>query len=87
MESPDEKTRCTAAVTKLNVQPNGAVTPCVFVPSSYGNVRYEPLKQIWNRMAEFDRIHKPAGKCPMSDPGFCASVLPMAEQHERVPDA
>ena len=31
MESPREGTRCTAAVTKLNILPDGRVTPCVLV--------------------------------------------------------
>lgn len=76
MESPHEKTRCTAAVTKMNILPDGVVTPCVFIPSSYGNLRHEPLKEIWKRMAEFDRIKKPNGRCPMSDPKFCARAFP-----------
>ena len=58
MESPKENTRCTAALTKVNVMPNGDVTPCVFVPNVYGNLRKERLDSILNRMAEFDnRYH------------------------------
>lgn len=76
MESPDEKTRCTAAVTKMNILPDGVVTPCVFVPFWYGNVREEPLNEIWERMAEFDRSNKPAGKCPLCDPEFYHRLFP-----------
>ena len=80
MESPEEKTRCTAAVTKMNILPDGAVTPCVFIPFSYGSIRKDSLKEVWKRMAEFDRIAKPAGKCPLSDPEFSGRIFPMAEQ-------
>ncbi len=68
MESPHERIRCTAAVTKMNIQPNGTVTPCVFIPLSYGNIREERLTSIWKRMVEFDRSCKPDGKCPFCDP-------------------
>ena len=51
LESPKENTRCTAAVTKVNVMPNGNVTPSVFVPMIYGNVREERLGSILKRMA------------------------------------
>lgn len=70
IESPKETSRCTAAVTKINVLADGRVTPCVFVPHSYGNVRQETLKKIWERTAEFDRLYKPAGKCPMCNQQF-----------------
>lgn len=52
MESPKENTRCTSAVTKVNVMPNGDVTPCVFVPNVYDNLREERLGSICKRMAE-----------------------------------
>ena len=75
MESPKENTRCTAAVTKVNVMPDGSVTPCVFVPMGYGNVRQERLGAIWKRMAEFDSMWKPAGQCPMCDEAFREKIL------------
>ena len=78
IESPKEKSRCTAAVTKINVLADGRVTPCVFVPYSYGNVRQETLEQIWNRTSEFDRLYKPAGKCPMCNQQFREMLIAKA---------
>ncbi len=75
LESPKENTRCTAAVTKVNVMPDGNVTPCVFVPMSYGNVRQERLASIWKRMAEFDSMWKPDGQCPMCDEAFREKIM------------
>ena len=80
MESPFERCRCGAAVTKMNISPDGSVTPCVFVPLPYGNIRNEPLRQIWKRMAEFDSSCKVAGKCPMCDPETRANLLRRSAQ-------
>lgn len=82
MEAPSERTCCTAAVTKINILPDGKATPCVFVPLSYGNIRKETLKQIWNRMAEFDKCCKPAGKCPMCDEEFRTKILLYASHED-----
>jgi MoaA/NifB/PqqE/SkfB family radical SAM enzyme len=78
METPREIIRCTAAVTKVNVMPDGEVTPCVFVPMSYGNVRREPLKSIWKRMENFDKMWKPLGQCPMCDESFGNKIVELA---------
>ena len=75
LESPKEKTRCTAAVTKLNVLPDGEVTPCVFVPRSYGNIRDVPLRDIWAKLAEFDKMWKHSGQCPFCDDEFRERLL------------
>jgi MoaA/NifB/PqqE/SkfB family radical SAM enzyme len=75
MESPKEGTRCTAAVTKLNILPDGRVTPCVFVPRSYGNIRNQSLKNIWAKMVEFDKMWKPSGYCPFCDEEFRKRLL------------
>jgi len=70
MEAPREGTRCTAAVTVMNVKANGDVTPCVFIPLAYGNIHRQSLKEIWGPMSEFNRMHKPNGQCPLSVPAF-----------------
>jgi len=70
MESPREGTRCTAAVTKIHITPNGDVTPCIFIPMPYGNVRQKSFREIWQTLADFDRMDKPKGHCPMCDPAF-----------------
>ena len=68
MESPRENTRCTAAVTKINVLPNGDITPCVFVPLSYGNIRQQKFMEIWRDMEDYTRRYMKKGQCPMCDP-------------------
>lgn len=70
LESPREETKCTAGVAKIHVLTNGDVSPCVFVPLVYGNIRKQSLKEIWQAMMDFDRMHKTKGQCPMCDPLF-----------------
>ena len=70
MEAPREGTKCTAGVTVMNVTADGDVTPCVFVPLPYGNIRHTSLRAAWQAMAAFDRMYKPDGQCPMCDPVF-----------------
>ncbi len=86
MESPRERSKCRAAVTKLNVAPDGTVTPCVFVPLGYGSVRETPLKVIWDVIAEFDRMQKVEGHCPMCDPEFRARLVLITEQKQGHPE-
>ena len=89
MESPREGTKCTAGVTKINILPSGDVTPCVFVPLPYGNIRQEKLSEIWRDMAEYVREYRIKGQCPMGDPFlreklFNAANSKARTQRERV---
>jgi AdoMet-dependent heme synthase len=68
MEAPREGTRCTAGVTKINILPTGDVTPCVFVPLAYGNIRHQKLRDIWQAMVHYNRQYVIKGQCPMCDP-------------------
>jgi MoaA/NifB/PqqE/SkfB family radical SAM enzyme len=67
MAFPRERTKCTAAVTKINILANGDVTPCVFVPRSYGNLRQHTLNEIWLAMEEHIQKYESKGQCPMCD--------------------
>lgn len=81
MEAPSEGTKCTAAVTKVNVLPNGNVTPCVFVPLSYGNIREKRFSEIWKSMAEYNKQFKANGQCPMCDSILRERVFAAVEQN------
>jgi MoaA/NifB/PqqE/SkfB family radical SAM enzyme len=80
MESPREGTKCTAAVTKVNILPNGNVTPCVFVPLSYGNIRENSFFEIWISMQKYNKEFKVKGRCPMCDPVLRERVLHAAQK-------
>ncbi len=83
MESPQEGSTCKAGVTKVNVLPNGDVTPCVFVPLPYGNIHEEPFADIWKTMREFSRSFKIRGQCPSCDPAMRDRILDAAEARKK----
>jgi len=84
MESPREGTRCTAAVTKLNILPNGDVTPCVFVPLPYGNIRKQRFLDIWKSLETYTREFMISGQCPMCDASLREKLFGQASARERV---
>ena len=79
MENPSEGTKCTAAATIVNVLSNGDVTPCVFVPLSYGNIRDRKFSEIWTSMEEYNEQFKIKGQCSMCDPILRKKVFNAAE--------
>jgi MoaA/NifB/PqqE/SkfB family radical SAM enzyme len=83
MEAPSEGTKCTAAVTKVNILPNGDVTPCVFVPLSYGNIRETAFSETWLSMKDFNKQFKVNGQCPMCDPDQRERLYAAAEARKR----
>jgi MoaA/NifB/PqqE/SkfB family radical SAM enzyme len=80
MEAPRERSKCTAAVTKINVLPNGNVTPCVFIPLVIGSIRKMKLIQIWKDMSNFIREYHYRGQCPICDPEIRPKLLDAAEK-------
>jgi radical SAM protein with 4Fe4S-binding SPASM domain len=40
---------CGAGRIYVALQPDGVVTPCVFMPINVGNIRYMPFRDIWNK--------------------------------------
>jgi len=60
VEGP-EMMGCGAGYNRIYITPSGHVTPCDFVPLSFGNVFEEDLKIIWERMA--DNFHQPRPSC------------------------
>ena len=60
---------CGAGRIYLAVQPNGDVTPCVFLPIKVGNLRKDKLRDIWehnkvvNDLKDKDLLKPPCGEC------------------------
>ena len=65
-------TECNAVAKKLfYVSPCGEVQPCSFVPVYFGNIRKEPLSDIWNRMRTHSFFsHFDGSDCIMRDKNF-----------------
>ena len=61
---------CGAGRIYAAIQPNGDVTPCVFMPIKVGNVREKPFWEIWRSSELFERLRNReilkgiCGRCP-----------------------
>lgn len=61
----DWSSACLAGRKYLRIGPQGEVTPCPYIPEASGNVRWQPLREIWENGADFVRLRgeMPGGKC------------------------
>ena len=66
MELPNAEAQCCAySKAVLYVCAGGEVTPCPYVPYALGDVREEPLADIWRRHTSALRLES-RGRCPMN---------------------
>ncbi len=60
---------CPAGIEKIYLSSYGEVTPCPRIHLSYGSVKQEPLRDIWERMirpkGEWHSVYR--GGCPVGD--------------------
>lgn len=61
---------CPAAMVQLHLRANGDVSPCDFTPYSFGNIRKNPLREIWESMAANPLYAQPSARCRLSRPDF-----------------
>jgi MoaA/NifB/PqqE/SkfB family radical SAM enzyme len=61
---------CPAAMVQLHLRANGDVSPCDFTPYSFGNIRRQSLREIWETMANNELYAKPSARCRLSQPAF-----------------
>jgi MoaA/NifB/PqqE/SkfB family radical SAM enzyme len=61
---------CPAGMVQLHLRANGDVCPCDFTPYSFGNIRRQPLKQIWDAMTASSLYEQPSARCRLSRPEF-----------------
>lgn len=61
---------CPAGIAHLHLRANGDVSPCDFAPLSFGNLRREPLENVWNRMTSSEIYAKPSPCCRLSQRSF-----------------
>lgn len=79
MELPHETTPCKAGITKVNVLPNGDVTPCVFIPLPVGNIHEDRFVEIWRAMKGCSPWSEIRGQCPVCDPATRTRILAAAK--------
>jgi len=61
---------CLAGNIQYYMSAYGEVTPCDFTPLSFGNIRNESLKKIWNRMVQHKAYNHRSTFCRMQNPNF-----------------
>jgi MoaA/NifB/PqqE/SkfB family radical SAM enzyme len=65
---------CPAAMVQLHLRANGDVSPCDFTPYSFGNIRAQSLREIWESMAAHPLYEQPSARCRLSRPEFWAQL-------------
>ena len=61
---------CPAAMVQVHLRANGDVSPCDFTPYSFGNIRNQSLREIWETMAGNSLYAEPSARCRLSRPDF-----------------
>ena len=57
---------CPAGMVQVHLRANGDVCPCDFTPYSFGNIRKQPLKEIWESMSTHPLYAEPSARCRLS---------------------
>jgi MoaA/NifB/PqqE/SkfB family radical SAM enzyme len=61
---------CLAANWQFHITAQGDFTPCDFTPLSFGNVRTESIKALWEKLLSHPAYRKRMSRCRMQDPAF-----------------
>jgi len=61
---------CPAGTVQVHLRANGDVCPCDFTPYSFGNIRKQPLKEIWESMSAHALFARPSARCRLSQPAY-----------------
>ena len=61
---------CPAAMVQVHLRANGDVSPCDFTPYSFGNIRKQSMREIWESMAGHPLYAEPSARCRLSRPDF-----------------
>ncbi len=76
---------CLAANIQYYVSAYGEVTPCDFAPLSFGNIRNESLKTIWNKMVRHPAYNHRSTGCRMQNPRFRQCYIDPIPNDARLP--
>jgi len=71
---------CPAAMVQMHLRANGDVAPCDFTPATFGNIRTQPLAEIWQTMTASHLYATPSARCRLSRPAFWAQLEGLAVQ-------
>jgi radical SAM protein with 4Fe4S-binding SPASM domain len=69
---------CAAAMVQLHIRTNGNLTPCELLPEAFGNLRQQPLKDIWRSMTTSSLYANMSARCRLSQPEFRACLAALS---------
>ncbi len=61
---------CPAGIVQLHLRANGDVSPCDFTPYAFGNVREQPVSDIWQSLSGSDLYADPSPGCRLAQPNY-----------------
>ncbi len=61
---------CLAANLQFHITAQGDFTPCDFTPLSFGNIKKEPLSELWEKILHHPAYNYRRQACRMQDPEF-----------------
>ena len=61
---------CPAGMVQVHLRANGDVAPCDFTPYTFGNIRRQSLREIWDAMTASPLYAQPSTRCRLSQPAF-----------------
>ncbi|MBN2487684.1 MAG: radical SAM protein [Methanosarcinaceae archaeon] len=76
---------CFAGRRWIHVTSGGDVLPCAYTPISFGNIREEPLADIWKRMGKHSAYKCSADYCMMRNPEFRKKYIHTLPEGEPIP--
>ncbi len=76
---------CFAGRRWIHVTSGGDVLPCAYTPLSFGNIREEPLADIWKRMGKHSAYKCSADYCMMRNPEFRKKYIHTLPEGEPIP--
>ncbi|NYT00712.1 MAG: radical SAM protein [Methanocellales archaeon] len=75
---------CMAGRRWLNLVDSGDLTPCTYMPISFGNIKEEGVKDIWDRIRKFPEF-RCKRSCLMLDPEFRSKYIKKIAKSETLP--
>ena len=78
---------CLAANRQFHITAQGDFTPCDFTPLSFGNVRTEPVKSLWEKLIKHPAYCQHQSSCRMQDPFFRKQYIDPIPENADLPYA
>ncbi|MDV0446808.1 PqqA peptide cyclase [Methanosarcinaceae archaeon Ag5] len=76
---------CFAGSRWMHVASTGDVLPCPYTPLSFGNVKDEPLAEIWENIGKFPAYKKQSMVCLMRDKDFRSKYIHTIPEDAQLP--